>query len=127
MGWGTWNLFGCFGVEHNWTEIDIRQMADALVSTGLAKCGYNYVRPLQQLPVTFAQTVTPELWTYDMQVNLDAGWQEGRDPKTGRPIESAQRFPNGIKSLIDYVHGKGLRFGWVVCGCFQLLSDFFAL
>ena len=44
VGWGTWNLFGCFGVEHNWTETDIREMADALVSTGLAKCGYNYVR-----------------------------------------------------------------------------------
>ena len=24
MGWGTWNLFGCWG--YNWTEVDVKQV-----------------------------------------------------------------------------------------------------
>jgi alpha-galactosidase len=85
MGWGTWNLFGCFANEHNWTEVDIRQMADALVSSGLAKCGYKYV-------------------------NIDGGWLGGRDNKTGSPIPN-DKFPSGIMALSDYIHSKGLLFG----------------
>ena len=38
---GTWNLFGCWG--YNWTEVDVRGIADALVSSGMADAGYTYV------------------------------------------------------------------------------------
>jgi alpha-galactosidase len=86
----TWNLFGCYECDgHNWTEVDIRQIADALVSTGLKDRGYEYV-------------------------NLDGGWMEGhggRNATTGRPLPSAIRFPSGMKALADYVHSKGLKFG----------------
>ena len=38
MGWNSWNKFGC-----NVNETLIQQTADAMVSTGLAKLGYEYV------------------------------------------------------------------------------------
>ncbi|ONM05538.1 Alpha-galactosidase 2 [Zea mays] len=38
MGWNSWNHFGC-GINENL----IKQTADALVNTGLAKLGYEYV------------------------------------------------------------------------------------
>jgi alpha-galactosidase len=38
MGWNSWNFFAC-----NINETVIRDTADALVSTGLADLGYNYV------------------------------------------------------------------------------------
>jgi alpha-galactosidase len=88
MGWGTWNLFGCFDCDqnHSWTEKDIRQIADTLVTSGLAKQGYKYV-------------------------NLDGGWMGSRDPASGRPVASPVRFPSGMQALVDYVHAKGLLFG----------------
>jgi hypothetical protein len=38
MGWNSWNHFGC-----NIDENIIRGTADAMVSTGLSKVGYEYV------------------------------------------------------------------------------------
>ncbi|WP_328320884.1 NPCBM/NEW2 domain-containing protein [Kribbella sp. NBC_00382] len=82
MGWNSWNTFGC-GIN----EQLIRGMADTIVSSGLAKAGYQYV-------------------------NVDDCWGEkDRDPATGRYVASHQRFPSGIKALADYVHGKGLKLG----------------
>ena len=37
MGWGTWNLFGCWG--RNWTGTDIVEMADAMVGSGMKEAG----------------------------------------------------------------------------------------
>ena len=41
VGWGTWNLFGCWG--YNWTETDVRAITDALVSSGMKDAGYTYI------------------------------------------------------------------------------------
>ncbi|KAG5530785.1 hypothetical protein RHGRI_025680 [Rhododendron griersonianum] len=61
-------------------------LADALVSTGLAKLGYKYV-------------------------NIDDCWAEiARDTK-GNLVPKKSTFPSGIKALADYVHGKGLKLG----------------
>src|SRR5262245_10012258 len=38
MGWNSWNTFGC-----NINETLIRQMADAIVSSGMRDLGYKYV------------------------------------------------------------------------------------
>ena len=38
MGWNSWNKFGC-----NVSETLIREMADAMVSTGMKDAGYQYV------------------------------------------------------------------------------------
>jgi alpha-galactosidase len=80
MGWNTWNKFGCKIDEHL-----IRDMADALVASGMKDAGYQFV-------------------------NIDDCWQVSRD-NTGKIVADPDRFPSGIKALADYVHSKGLKFG----------------
>lgn len=80
MGWMTWNYFA-----ENINENVIREIADAMVSSGMTKAGYNYVF-------------------------IDDGWQGGRDNKNNL-IPDPKKFPSGIKSLSDYVHNKGLKLG----------------
>ncbi|CAF0892860.1 unnamed protein product [Adineta steineri] len=81
MGWNSWNHFGC-----NINETVIRQTADALIATGLAKAGYNYI-------------------------NVDDCWASSRDPQTKFIIPDPNGFPSGMASLADYVHSRGLLFG----------------
>ncbi|CAM0907653.1 unnamed protein product [Alopecurus aequalis] len=73
MGWNSWNFFAC-----DINETLIRETADALLSTGLADLGYDYVN-------------IDDCWSYVKRGN--------------------KTFPSGIKSLADYVHGKGLKLG----------------
>lgn len=80
MGWMSWNYFG----EHI-NEKELRGMADALVSSGMAKAGYKYLF-------------------------IDDGWQGGRDNRNNM-IADPEKFPSGIKALADYVHSKGLKLG----------------
>ena len=80
MGWMTWNFYA-----DNINEKDIREMADAMVSSGMLKAGYN-------------------------QVFIDDGWQGGRDNRNNI-IPDPKKFPSGIKALADYVHSKGLKLG----------------
>ena len=80
MGWNSWNKFAC-----NIQESLIKQTADALVTSGLAAKGYQYV-------------------------NLDDCWQVSRD-SSNRIIASPTDFPSGMKSLADFIHSKGLKFG----------------
>ncbi|KAG0631843.1 hypothetical protein M758_1G283400 [Ceratodon purpureus] len=81
MGWNTWNHFAC---EIN--ETLVMETADALVSTGLAAKGYEYV-------------------------NLDDCWAAMERDDQGFLQSRPQTFPSGIKALADYVHGKGLKLG----------------
>ncbi|XP_018827045.2 alpha-galactosidase-like [Juglans regia] len=81
MGWNSWNHFGC-QIE----EKLIRQTADAMVSTGLAAIGYEYI-------------------------NLDDCWAESNRDSVGNLVPKASTFPSGIKALADYVHSKGLKLG----------------
>lgn len=80
MGWMTWNYFA-----DNINEQVIREMADAMVSSGIKEAGYSYIF-------------------------IDDGWQGGRD-KRNHIIPDPQKFPSGIKALADYVHSKGLKLG----------------
>jgi len=80
MGWNSWNKFGC-----NVSDTLIREIADALVTSGMKNAGYQYVV-------------------------IDDCWQVSRDAQ-GRIVPDPQRFPNGMKALADYVHAKGLKFG----------------
>ncbi|RCV14516.1 hypothetical protein SETIT_2G432600v2 [Setaria italica] len=81
MGWNSWNFFAC-----NINETVIRETADALVSTGLAELGYNYV-------------------------NIDDCWSNVKRGKKDQLLPDPKTFPSGIKALADYVHGKGLKLG----------------
>ena len=78
-----WNSWNKFACDVS--EQVIRGVADAMVSTGLKDAGYEYLV-------------------------IDDCWQVGRDAQ-GNIVPDAQRFPSGIKSVADYVHSKGLKFG----------------
>ncbi len=80
MGWNSWNKFGC-----NVSDKLIREMADAMISSGMQAAGYQYV-------------------------NIDDCWQVSRDTQ-GTIVADPARFPSGIKALADYVHSKGLKLG----------------
>ena len=78
-----WSSWNKFGC--NIDETLIYNTIDSLVSTGLVAAGYNYI-------------------------NLDDCWQSSRN-EDGVIVPDPERFPNGLKPLIDYAHSKGLKFG----------------
>jgi len=80
MGWNSWNKFAC-----NVSDDMIRQMADAMVKSGMKDAGYQYIV-------------------------IDDCWQVSRDA-AGNIVADPQRFPAGIEALADYVHSLGLKFG----------------
>jgi alpha-galactosidase len=82
MGWNSWNTFG-----HNINEAVVRETADALVSSGLKDCGYEYI-------------VIDDCWSV----------KDGRDGN-GDLMADPLKFPHGIKALADYVHELGFKIG----------------
>jgi alpha-galactosidase len=80
MGWNSWNKFAC-----NVSESLIKEMADAMVRSGMKDAGYQYIV-------------------------IDDCWQVDRDSQ-GNIVPDPKRFPSGMKALADYVHSKGLKFG----------------
>ena len=85
MGWNSWNTFGS-----DIHEDLVREIADAMVSTGLKDAGYSYV-------------VLDDLWHL-----------RERDAQ-GRMIPDPEKFPHGMKAVADYVHSLGLKFGIYSC------------
>ncbi|WP_433182763.1 NPCBM/NEW2 domain-containing protein [Actinoallomurus sp. CA-150999] len=83
MGFNNWNATHC-GADFN--EDMVKGIADLFVSSGLKDAGYQYV-------------------------NLDDCWAEKDRDANGDYVPNHTRFPNGIKTLADYVHSKGLKFG----------------
>lgn len=84
MGWNSWNKFGC-----DVSEKLIKEIADAMVESGMKDAGYEYVV-------------------------IDDCWQVARDEE-GNILADSIRFPSGIKALADYIHSKGLKFGLYSC------------
>jgi len=93
MGWSSWSVQSSSHPDYGtkWlTEEHIKTTADAMASN-LKKSGYT-------------------------NINLDAGWNanwnwEFRTDANGIPEADPERFPNGIASLVRYVHSKGLKIG----------------
>ena len=83
MHWHSWNTF-C--AEDMVNETNMREMADALIATGMVAAGYDTVN------------VVCNGWT-------------GRDPVTKEFTENSTLWPNGIASFADYLHKKGMRLG----------------
>ena len=79
MGWNAWNHFRC-----TINETIVREVADAFISTGLKKLGYEYV-------------------------NVDDCWAWNRT-YLGAVQPDPATFPN-FTGMIDYVHSLGLKFG----------------
>jgi alpha-galactosidase len=76
-----WNSWNFFSSRVD--DQKVRAAADAMVASGLVEHG----------------------WTY---INIDDCWQGTRDAQGH--IQGNAKFPD-IKTLSDYVHGKGLKFG----------------
>lgn len=89
-----WNSWNKFACDVD--ENLIKATADAMVSSGMREAGYEYIV-------------------------IDDCWHGERD-SLGFIHPDPNRFPSGIKSLADYIHSKGLKFGiysdagWQTCG-----------
>ncbi|SES20150.1 alpha-galactosidase [Lentzea xinjiangensis] len=81
LGWNSWNSFGC-GI----TESQVRQAADAMVSSGMRDAGYQYVV-------------------------VDDCWFDPQRDSAGNLRAHPTKFPSGMKALGDYIHARGLKFG----------------
>ncbi len=79
MGWNRWNAF-----RYCVNQTVIAEIADAFISTGLYKLGYEYV-------------------------NLDDCWAESRNA-LGAIQPNPDKFWD-MPGLVSYVHSKGLKFG----------------
>jgi hypothetical protein len=81
LGWSSWNYFAT-----HINETLFREMADAMVQTGLAAAGFEYI-------------------------NVDAGYLVKQRNANGSLVADPALFPSGIRALADYVHSKGLKLG----------------
>jgi alpha-galactosidase len=79
MGWNSWNRF-----RNQVSDKMIREMADAIASSGMKDAGYIYV-------------------------NIDDTWEAAHRDANGN-IVTNNKFPD-MKALADYIHSKGLRLG----------------
>ena len=79
MGYNTWNDFQCEGVSAR----NISKVADKMVALGLPQLGYKYLI-------------------------IDDCWAVGRTT-AGVLIPDPEAFPDGMKSVADYVHAKAGR------------------
>ena len=78
-----WSSWNAYGFQIN--ETIIKAQADAMVELGFKNCGYNHI-------------------------NIDDGFFGGRDAE-GKLQIHPERFPNGMRTVVDYIHGKGLKAG----------------
>ncbi len=78
LGWNSWNVWGA-SVD----DAKVRAAADAMVASGLAAHGFQYI-------------------------NIDDGWEGTRD--ANGVLQPNAKFPD-MKALTDYVHSKGLKIG----------------
>lgn len=85
MGWNSWNTFSI-----NIDEKLIKDVANSFVKDGLKDAGYQYIV-------------------------IDDGWMAKERDAKGSLVADPVKFPNGMKSVVDYVHGKGLKFGIYNC------------
>ncbi|TWP34101.1 NEW3 domain-containing protein [Leekyejoonella antrihumi] len=81
MGWNDWSYYQC-----NISEALILKQAKALVTTGLAKKGYN--------------TVT-----------IDDCWMAGTRAVDGSLQANPKLFPDGMAYVANKIHAMGLKFG----------------
>eukprot|EP00055_Hartaetosiga_balthica_P000470 m.136656 g.136656 ORF g.136656 m.136656 type:complete len:423 (-) comp10805_c0_seq1:58-1326(-) len=91
LGWNTWcTLSDCHNGDNQYfdrcNEWELREIAEAMVSNGMYDLGFRYI-------------------------NLDDCWAAMERDSEGNIQPDPQRFPSGMKSMADYLHSKGLKFG----------------
>jgi alpha-galactosidase len=82
MGWNSWYHYGCGGLN----ETGIKNIADAMASSGMRAAGYQYV-------------------------NLDDCWMATSRDANGNLIPDPTNFPSGMPALVSYIHNLGLKIG----------------
>ena len=80
MGWYPWNEFG----QEPQNEKLIKEIADALISSGMKDAGYVYVGP-------------------DEGICFSRG-------ANGKLTPNLERYPSGLRGLGDYIHQRGLKY-----------------
>ncbi|MEU6762292.1 NPCBM/NEW2 domain-containing protein [Streptomyces sp. NPDC046853] len=95
MGFNNWNSTHC---RAEFDESMVKGIADLFVEKGLKDAGYQYV-------------------------NLDDCWALPERNADGKLVPDPKRFPNGIKGVADYVHGKGLKLGIYTSAGTKTCSD----
>ena len=78
-----WSSWNTYGFQIN--DSVIKAQADAMVQLGFKDCGYDHI-------------------------NIDDGFFGGRDAQ-GNLLIHPERFPNGLRPLVDYIHSQGLKAG----------------
>ena len=81
MGWSTWNTFRC-----DYTEVDLRGVAQTLISSGMAAAGYR-------------------------SLNIDDCWEADDRTADGQLTFNTTKFPSGMRAFGDYLHSLNLTFG----------------
>lgn len=93
MGFNTWNQYGCNGYAAN-TLMDIAdrltEQREELEGSSLHELGYQYIV-------------------------VDDCWMSEERTTTGCLQPDPQKFPQGIQTVIQYIHSKGLKFGLYLC------------
>jgi alpha-galactosidase len=85
MGWNSWNTF-----QTKISEKLVMDIADKMISSGMAAAGYDYIV-------------------------LDDGWMTMKRDSGGNLVPDPEKFPHGLRALVDYIHSKGLKFGLYNC------------
>jgi alpha-galactosidase len=81
MGWNSWD---CFRTDFD--ETKIKEIVDSLIHLGLDQKGYKYII-------------------------LDDGWMDPERDADGKLQGDRTKFPSGMKSIGQYIHNAGLKFG----------------
>ena len=81
MGWLSWN-----SVEGDVSEAIVKSVGDMFKANGLFEAGWNTIM-------------------------MDDLWQARKRADDGKPLPDPKRFPNSLRPVADYVHGKGMKFG----------------
>ena len=81
MGWNDWNSYGC-GISEN----AVTNTAAIMAANGMKAAGYQYV-------------------------NVDDCWATTARDSNGVVVVNTSKFPRGLKTVADFVHSKGLKFG----------------
>ncbi|KFY41491.1 hypothetical protein V494_02971 [Pseudogymnoascus sp. VKM F-4513 (FW-928)] len=86
MGWSSWNVAQCDSAS----EAYALDTANKFIDLGLKDLGYEYV-------------------------NIDDCWSTRERDGSGSLVPDPNKWPNGIRAVVDQIHDMGLKFGLYGC------------
>eukprot|EP01116_Phalansterium_solitarium_P022797 TRINITY_DN7661_c2_g1_i1.p1 TRINITY_DN7661_c2_g1~~TRINITY_DN7661_c2_g1_i1.p1 ORF type:complete len:439 (+),score=160.98 TRINITY_DN7661_c2_g1_i1:1132-2448(+) len=107
MGWNTWCTMGpccqdglhtCDSLHDFCYEGEVKAVAQAIIDNGMQAAGYEYI-------------------------NLDDCWAAESRAADGSIQADPDRFPYGIKELVDWLHARNFKFGLYTSAGFQTCSS----